>query len=154
MTMELVKYDAALAALAEARSVDDVIGIIDIAKKIEAYGRILDDRQIENDAREIKKRARRKLGQLMKAQKKSVGMHKGGRPKKKTGSEGDPVSEAQPPTLSEARIGKYDADLARKEAAKSEEQHEAEIVELRAAPAATKRSRRTSDHSRDVNVVI
>jgi hypothetical protein len=111
-------------------TVDAVHYICDQWDGIADYARKTKNKQIEADAREIKKRAERKIGQLMKAHKEKVGFNKGGRPK--TGSAADPVSEPKPPTLAQAGVGKHLADAARKEAAKSEEEFEADLAEKRA----------------------
>jgi len=61
------------------------------------------------DAFEIRVRAERRLGEIMKAQAETFGFNTGGRPKK-TGSRADPVK----PTLDDAGIDKHLADRARK----------------------------------------
>lgn len=65
-------------------------------------------------AAEIRIRAERRVGELMQAQKETVGLSQGGRPEK-TGSNSNPVSK--PATLAEAGIDKNLADRARKLAA-------------------------------------
>jgi len=64
----LVKYDRARKALAEAKAVDEVLNVHDQARAREHYARIANDRQLEADAHEIRMRAKRKLGDLIKAQ--------------------------------------------------------------------------------------
>src|SRR6516165_5356401 len=82
----LVRYDAACRALAEARSIDEVKDIRDRAVAMQAYAPQAKNRELEADAVEIRMRAIRKLGQICRAQKATVGLAKGtrgqGRPKK------------------------------------------------------------------------
>jgi N6-adenosine-specific RNA methylase IME4 len=61
---ELVKYDAACRALATATRVDDVKAIKDKAEAMRAYGRQINNPQLEADAWAIRKRAEDKLGEL------------------------------------------------------------------------------------------
>lgn len=93
----LTKYEAARAALAECRTIDEVKDIRDKAEALRAYGRMANDIQLEIDAAEIRLRAERRLG-LMLA---DTPLHKGGRPK--TGSDEEPVSA---PTLADLGIDK------------------------------------------------
>ncbi len=77
--MNLVKYDAACRAIAEAKRVDDVKAIKDKAEAMRAYARQIKNPQLEADAWEIRKRAEDKLGELSTALDKA---HKTGRGKK------------------------------------------------------------------------
>lgn len=106
-------YDAACRALAEAKSVDDVKDIRDKSEAIRAYAKQAKNKQLEVDAAEIRIRAERRLGEMIAAQRETVGLNEGGRPTK-TGSQQNPVSF---PTLAEAGIDKNLADRARKLAA-------------------------------------
>lgn len=109
----LVRYDAACRALAEAKSVDDVKDIRDRSEAMRAYAKQAKNKQLEVDAGEIRIRAERRLGEMIAAQRETVGLSEGGRPSK-TGSQQNPVSL---PTLAEAGIDKNLADRARKLAA-------------------------------------
>src|SRR5580704_15172401 len=99
----IAKYEAARRALAEAHCVDEVKGIRDKAVALQAYARQAKDTQLSRHATEIRLRAERRLGEMMEAQKATVGLNGGGRPK--TGSAPDPVSGK--PTLADAGIDKH-----------------------------------------------
>src|ERR1039457_2146299 len=76
---DLVLYEAARTALAKAKSVDEVKKVLNEAAAIAAYSKIAKDRTLEADAVEIRKRAERRLGEMMAAQPKA----KGGQPHQK-----------------------------------------------------------------------
>ena len=78
MSTGLALYDAACRALAKARSVDEVMAIRDEAAAMAACARIANNHQAEADAVALRMRATRRLGQLMQAQKESVGLATGG----------------------------------------------------------------------------
>ena len=101
--MNLVRYDAACKALAEATSIDEVKDIRDKSEALRAYAHQAENRDMELDATEIRIRAERRLGEMIQEQKETVGLNGGGRPKK-TGAEEEPV--LQQPTLSDAGISK------------------------------------------------
>lgn len=75
--MHLIKYEAARTALAAANSVDEVKQIKDKAEAIRSYAKQARDFDMANWAAEIRIRAERKLGEMIKAQKESGGMNKG-----------------------------------------------------------------------------
>lgn len=77
----LVRYEAARQALAEAKTVDEVKGILDRTEAVRAYARQTKDRTMENDAKEIRWRAQRRLGEMIRAGKADGSIPKG-RPKK------------------------------------------------------------------------
>ena len=104
----LVRYDAACRALALARSTDEVRKIRSGAAALAAYAKQAKNRQLEVDAAEIRIRAERRVGELIRQQKETVGLSKGGRPEK-TGGKNPPVDEV--PTLAKAGI---DKDLAKR----------------------------------------
>lgn len=128
----LARYEAACRAIAEAKAVDEVKGIRDTAEALRAAARIAKNKQAEIDMAEVRFRAERRIGEMMKAQRESGLMADGGA---HGGSRDDPGSHvdpgSKPVTLSDAGIDKHLADRARKFAAIPEEEFEAEIGEWR-----------------------
>jgi N6-adenosine-specific RNA methylase IME4 len=109
-TTALVRYEAARRALAEAKTVDEVKDIIDRGEAMRVYGRQSRDRTLENDAKEIRWRATRRLGEMIKAQKATIGLADGGdaqRTRFRKGTE-------SPPTLAEIGIDKKLSSRAQK----------------------------------------
>lgn len=135
MSTQLVRYEAACRALAEAKSVDEAKNLRDQAEVLRAYARQAKNRQLEIDAAEIRLRAERRLGELIEAQKESVGLNKGGRPK--TGADEEPVktgADEEPvyiPKLSDIGIDKKLSSRAQKLAAVPEEQFETMLTDWR-----------------------
>ena len=112
---DLVRWDAARMAvldarrgLAEANVSDEVQAIGSVGEAMRAYGAVTNDKNIEIDGAEIRIRAERRLGELLIAQKETIGLATGGthggRPSK-LGAKREP-SLGAPPTLAEAGIGK------------------------------------------------
>lgn len=105
-TTELAKYDAARRALIECATTDEVLEIRNQAHAWAAYARQAKDRELEVKAMHIRFRAVRRLGELLLAQKETVGLAKGGQPYQAA----DPTCadteqvETRPPTLKEAGI--------------------------------------------------
>src|SRR5215475_12760490 len=125
LQQQLVRYDAACKALAEAHAVDEVKDIRDMAVAISSYARQARNKELEIEASEIRFRAERRIGELMEQQRRTVGLNEGGRPLK-TGSKTDPVF-----TLAEAGIDKHLADRARKYAAVPTKRFEQLMAERR-----------------------
>lgn len=73
----LIKYDAACRMLAEAVAVDEVQNIRNQAEAMRAYARQAKDRDLEISAAQIRFRAERRLGELIIAQKETVGLNRG-----------------------------------------------------------------------------
>ena len=66
---------------------------------MQAAARVAKNRQLEADAAEIRMRAERRTGEMMAAQRETVGLARGGTPYKtitSTGSETDPVDRPLP----------------------------------------------------------
>jgi DNA N-6-adenine-methyltransferase (Dam) len=108
MDAQLVRYDKACRAVAEALSVVEANGIRAEAAGWEAYARQAKNRRMLADAIDIKDRATRRIGELIKAQRAAVGLAKGG---------GDHRVQRGPgalPTLEAAGIDKHLANRARK----------------------------------------
>jgi N6-adenosine-specific RNA methylase IME4 len=122
----LALYDAACRALAEAKAVDEVKDIRDLAVAMAAYARQAKNCEAEADAVEIRLRATRKLDELRRAQKETVGLSQGGRPAK-TGLSENPVL----PTLAMQGIDKNLAHQARVLGALSKEKFEAVLADAR-----------------------
>jgi N6-adenosine-specific RNA methylase IME4 len=76
----LVKYDAARAALAAARRVDEVIKVRDEAQRLKLYARQAKDRGMIADAAELQLNAERRLGEMLVKAKSRGQLSKGGRP--------------------------------------------------------------------------
>jgi len=126
MTMDLVKYDAACRAIAEAKSVDEVKEIRDLSIAMRAYARQAKNKELEADAAEIRMRATRRLDQMRQAQKETVGLSKGAAEKRG-------LPENPRPTLAEAGIDKNLANEGRKLGALSDTEFETVVAETRKA---------------------
>ena len=115
-------------ALAEARSVGEVLAVHGRADALAALARRSRNATLLAGALEYRYRAIRHLGRLMEQQRLTVGLTRGGRPYQATGSHLNPVG--RPPTLAEAGVDKYLADQARRAAQLTEEVFEARITGL------------------------
>jgi hypothetical protein len=131
-----VYFDKALTELERARTVADVKNIADNTGALKHLARAAKDVELELAAAEIRARALRKLGEMIDAQRRTVGLNTGGRPSKKTASKPDEVSK---PTLKQAGIGNHLAHAARGAAGLSEEDFEEKITEWRQQSLAAKR---------------
>lgn len=130
MSVELVRYDAACRALAEAKAVDEVKKIRDVAEAMRAYAKQAKNKQLETDAAEIRFRAERRVGELIAAQRETEGLNRGAKGSIVSGSKRDPLKDDRP-TLAEAGIDKHLADRARKLAAIPERKFNAMLGEWR-----------------------
>jgi N6-adenosine-specific RNA methylase IME4 len=116
--------------LAEVTAVDEVMAIRDEAAALAAAARIANNHQAEADAVALRMRATRRLGQLMQAQKESVGFATGGEHggrRRIDGSRADPSIIR--PTLAMQGIDKHLAHHARMLSAASEEDFEALVAD-------------------------
>jgi phage N-6-adenine-methyltransferase len=126
---DLTLYNNACRALQVAKSTDEVKDMRDKAEAMRAYAHQAKNRQLEIDAAEIRIRAERRLGELIRQQKETVGLNEGGRPPEKTGADMEPVYK--PPTLAEAGIDKKLSSHAQKVAAIPEDEFEVIVGEWR-----------------------
>src|SRR5947207_14887916 len=96
-------YERCVAALAACRTTDEVREIRDGATAMRAYARQAKDRTLEADAFEIRSRAERRLGELLIAQRATVGFARGGEQyhRRPTGSDAEPW-----PPLAQAALDK------------------------------------------------
>ncbi|MEY9110418.1 N6-adenosine-specific RNA methylase IME4 [Bradyrhizobium yuanmingense] len=76
---ELVRYEAARRALAEAVAVDEVAEIRSQAEAMRHYARQAGDKTLEIQSAQLRFRAERKLGELIVSQKETVGLNAGSR---------------------------------------------------------------------------
>lgn len=121
MKTQLILYDAACRALAEASSVDEVKDVRDQAMAIKLYARQAKNKDLEAQAIEIRTRAERRVGQMMAEQPKA----RAGNPNWGTKN---PNSAA---TLDEAGVDKNLAKRARKYAAMDEDEFEGQVSRAR-----------------------
>ncbi len=70
-------YDQARALLAKAKAVDEVKSILDKTAALKEYARRAADRTLEIDATEIRFYAERRMGEMLIAQKETVGLNRG-----------------------------------------------------------------------------
>jgi hypothetical protein len=129
--MKLAKYEAARRALAEVCSIDEVKQIRDMAVAMQCYAAQAKDASLIENATEIRRRAERRLGEMMAEMRAADAMAKppGGskaRPRK------DRVSDKPDhPALASHGIDKNLADRARKLAAMSEDKFEADMIKAK-----------------------
>lgn len=89
MTTGLVRYDAMCQAIAACHTVDEVKEIRDKARALEVYAQQALNTEAEHKACEIRIRAERKAGELLREMKENGARHSG---------RGDQKSESRPPT--------------------------------------------------------
>jgi N6-adenosine-specific RNA methylase IME4 len=117
------RYTAAKRALAEATRVDEVKDIRDKAIAMEVYARQAKDGELIGYATEIRKRAERRLGEMMAISPKAKG---------KQSAKGFSKNPLGAPALKDQGVDKNLADRARKAAAKSSEKFEADVAKAKA----------------------
>lgn len=123
MLHQLIKYDTACRAIAEAKRVDEVKSIRDVSIAMKAYARQAGNREMEADAIEIRMRATRRMDQMRIEQKNTIGLNKGGWSNLRGGS--------APATLAEAGINKDLAKEGRKLGALTEPEFEQAVSTAR-----------------------
>lgn len=127
----LVPYDQARILLAEAKSVDDVKDILDKAVAMKEYARRAEDRGLEADAAEIRFHAERRLGQMIIAQKETVGLNRGTRgqltSRVETGAAVPEAPKDERPRLADVGISHKLSSHAQKMAAVPPDEFEARI---------------------------
>ena len=125
----LPTYNMACRIIAGCANVDQVKDILDESVAMKVYARQAKNLTLEADCVAIRMRATRRLGELMQAQKATVGLAKGGQPyqKKATGGKIPPVA-----TLAEAGIGKDLVKEARKLGTLAKDDFETKVEERRA----------------------
>jgi N6-adenosine-specific RNA methylase IME4 len=135
---ELVHYDAARTALAEAQRVDDVLEIRNRARALELYAQQAKDTELMERAVEIKLRAERRMGELL-TQMRDEGTRQGrGRPKKCSNDE----TFSPPDTLDKMEISRVDAHRWMKISSLTDPEFSKRITEAsKAAVAAAEMSR-------------
>lgn len=119
----LIRYDAACLALAEAKSVDEARDIRDKSEAVRCYARQAKNKQLEVDAAEIRLRAERRLGEILRDTPKNTGAQGIGKSAVPT--------ENRTPTLSDLGIDKKLSSRAQRLAAVPVEEFEEQIGEWR-----------------------
>ena len=129
---QLIKYDSACRALAEASGTDEVKDILDRALKLKLYAKIAENKQMEREAVAIRVRAERRLGEMMKEQGETVGKAKGGAEKGvgRRGNAGSDKTHIAPPALAEAGIDKNLGHRARKLAKLPKKEFEKRVADM------------------------
>lgn len=126
--VKLPKFDAMKRAVEAAFTVDEVKGYRDQARVFQAAAKIAGDTEAEDRCYEIRRRAEKRLGEIMHAQAKAGDMAKGGQPhqRRSTGGTNPPVAA---PTLLEMGIDKDLAKDARALASVPQKQFDAAFKE-------------------------
>jgi N6-adenosine-specific RNA methylase IME4 len=125
---ELVLYEAARSALAAAVSVDEVKNIRDRALAMQILAKQARDSELIDKATELRLRAERRLGEMIIAQKETIGLAQGAAGIGKPASAVPEKYRTQPPTLASAGIDKKLSASAQKIAAMPAPAFEAHLV--------------------------
>jgi 16S rRNA G966 N2-methylase RsmD len=131
--MQLVKYETARHALQVAQSVDEVKAIRDKMEALRAYAKQSKDFEMSNFAAEIRIRAERRMGEMLKAQKEAGEMNKGGGDRKSDGYHQSHDETSDIPTLSQIGISKSMSSRSQIIASVPENEFEAAISECKAS---------------------
>lgn len=128
--MQLVRYEAACAALAACKSVDEVKTWADKAAAMQAYGRMAKDKTLEVSAAEIRIRAERRLGEMLAATKASGGLNQAATLKRGPVVVGDDHGKPAP-KLADVGVSKDLSSRAQKLAAVPPAEFESEVSDWR-----------------------
>jgi hypothetical protein len=131
---ELVRYDAMRVAIRAAHSVDEAKDIRDKAAALEAYARQANDMELERQVHDIRMRAERRTGELLREMPKSKGAREPGTNRGATPSSGTRASCAKP--LSDLGISYDQSSLWQKLAEVPEDEFEAEVANPVSMPTA------------------
>jgi hypothetical protein len=130
----LQKYDAARAALAEAHRVDEVKTIRDQAVAMQTYARQARDTTLITQATEIRLRAERRAGELLKEMGTNKARHSGRGHTTRVGSRA--VTPRPEPTLRDLGMTKSESSRWQKLASIPKNQFEVKVAGWRGAPRA------------------
>lgn len=134
MSQTLVRYDAMRSAITAAHSVDEVKDIRDKAAALELYARQANDMDLERLVRDIRIRAERRAGELLRVMPKANGARE---PGTNRGATPSCVTSASPPkTLGDIGITYDQSSCWQKLAAVPEEEFEAGLANPVALPSA------------------
>jgi hypothetical protein len=96
--MELVKYNNAKQAIAACVDIDECKGWSDKAAAMRAYAKMRDDEEMENNARRIRARASRRIGELLSEVEPDKGGYAGRYARGGAPSQASPHASRQPKT--------------------------------------------------------
>jgi hypothetical protein len=124
---QLMKYDAMILAIAEAKSADEVMNVKDRADALRAAAKIAKNKRVEIDCAEIRLRAVRRLGEMVKEDQEAGNLALNGQRGKgrKSGFHENPLS------LSSMGIDKNLANSARSLSSTSSAEFERQIKDWR-----------------------
>lgn len=125
MTAQLIRYEQARTALAEAHRVDEVKDIRDKAEAMAAYARQAKDSELIQYATEIKVRAERRCGELLATTEKNRGAQG-------IGKSAVERSDSTPPTLSEMGLTRDESSRYQQLAAMPAEHFETAVATAKA----------------------
>jgi N6-adenosine-specific RNA methylase IME4 len=119
---DLVKYEAARRALAEANSVDEVAAIRDRAVAMQTYARMAKDSELIDKATDIRLRAERRAGEMLVEMRETGQRAKGGESGRR---------ELQPATLGDLGVTKTESSRWQKIAAMPEREFENRVTDAK-----------------------
>jgi N6-adenosine-specific RNA methylase IME4 len=146
---QLVRYDAARAALAEAYRVDEVKDIRDKAVAMQEYARQAKDGQMIEQATEIRLRAERRAGQLLKQMADSGERETGGKPSRDARVKLDDLGISYTQSSRWQKLGAMDEEDFEARAAIAKKQAVAS-VEMTAAERAAEKHERRAEREADL----